>query len=395
MATNKTYFIIDFDSTFVRIEALDKLAEIALKNQPDKNERLKKIKAITEKGMRGELPFDQALEERLELFAATKKDIEKLVGILRKNITASVKRNKEFFKRYKDYIYVISGGFKEYIYPLFKPLGINKSHILANEFRFKAGKIIGFDKKNFLAQAGGKVKQMKALKLKGRVYVIGDGFTDLEIRQAGLADKFFVMVENVRRENVAGKADYILPNLDEFLYVNKLPRAYSYPKNRLTAKVWGKIREGESKSLVKEGYRIEKMGGVKKKIEIWGRSLHAVGTTEADAPKGVVVFGDKAAKRLIRFMNTGETSGSVNFPRVKLPALKGAHRIIHIHHNVPGVLANLNSILAKRGVNILGQYLATNEEVGIVLIDVNKTYNEGIIQEIKNLPTTIKLRVLY
>ena len=137
-----TYFIIDFDSTFVKVEALDALAEIALKRHPQKAVRLEQIKAITDLGMRGEMSFDVALRKRLQLFSAGKKDIQQLISALKKNITASVVRNREFFRTYKDYIYVISGGFKEYIAPLFVPYGVPANHILANEFVFdKKGKI--------------------------------------------------------------------------------------------------------------------------------------------------------------------------------------------------------------------------------------------------------------
>ena len=261
------------------------------------------------------------------------------------------------------------------------------------------GVITGFNRRNLLAQANGKVKQMKALKLKGTIYVIGDGYTDWQIREAGEADKFFVFVENVRRENVAGKADHVVPNFDEFLYINRLPRAYSYPKNRIKALVSGELPQKESELLVKEGYRVETGKGKKSVVSIGEYAVGIVGDGKANTDeytkRGVVVFRGTVVSRLIRFMNTGETSGSINFPKVKLPALKGAHRIIHIHRNVPGVLAHLNDILARRNVNILGQYLATNESVGIVLIDVDKKYDRGMIESIKKMPETIKTRILY
>ncbi len=384
----------------MKIEALDALAEIALKKHPERIARLREIKAITDLGMRGVIGFDESLEKRLKLFSAARDDVSVLIRMLKQNITESVARNKEFFRKYKDYIYVISGGFKEYIYPLFKPFGIAADHILANEFVFNGqGVIEGFDGKNLLAQAGGKVKQIRKLKLKGTIYVIGDGYTDWQIREAGEADKFFVFVENVRRENVAGKADHVVPNFDEFLYVNKLPRAYSYPKNRIRVIVFGKVPKKQLGLLKKEGYEVQFKPDETPMIMIGN---HAVGVWEENKVNlerytrdGVVVFTDKIVRRLIRYINTGETSGSVNFPKVELPALKGAHRIIHIHRNVPGVLAHLNTILAKRKVNILGQYLATNDQIGIVLIDVNKSYDDEVIKEIRQMPTTIKLRVLY
>ena len=86
---------------------------------------------------------------------------------------------------------------------------------------------------------------------------------------------------------------------------------------------------------------------------------------------------------------------SVNFPNLQLPELTDAHRMIHIHENVPGILAQINSILAQHHINIAGQYLKTNEKVGYVITDINKVYNKEVIGELKNIPHTIKFRMLY
>ena len=66
------------------------------------------------------------------------------------------------------------------------------------------------------------------------------------------------------------------------------------------------------------------------------------------------------------YINTGGTSNSVNFPHLTLPTLENAHRLIHIHDNVPGILAKINQVLADHGINIVGQYLKTNELIGYV-----------------------------
>jgi len=75
--------------------------------------------------------------------------------------------------------------------------------------------------------------------------------------------------------------------------------------------------------------------------------------------------------------------------------LKDAHRLIHIHHNVPGILAKINQILAENGINIVGQYLKTNESIGYVITDINKEYDKDVITKLREIEQTIKFRVLY
>ena len=94
-------------------------------------------------------------------------------------------------------------------------------------------------------------------------------------------------------------------------------------------------------------------------------------------------------------MNTGSTVGSVNFPNVQLPRLANAHRLLHVHQNVPGILAAINAIFAKRHINVVGQYLKTNELVGYVITDVARNYDPVVIRDLKDVPSTIKFRVLY
>lgn len=631
MDQKNIYFVIDFDSTFVKVESLDKLAETALKGRPDYLKLTEKISEITKEGMNGEITFPVSLKKRLKLFKANKNHIQSLIKILKKNITPSAKRNKVFFQKYKDRIYIISGGFKEYIYPVFKSFGVSESHILANEFTFnKKGFISGFKKENLLSQTAGKVKQIRVLNLTGEIYVIGDGFSDFELKKSGDAKKFFVFCENVKREKVINSADYLLPNFDEFLYLLDLPRAYSYPKNRIKVLLTENINSNAYENFVNEGYNIETVQsslseeelfkkikdvsilGIRSKTKITTKILanadrllavgaYCIGTdgidTAACSKKGVIVFnapfsntrsvveivigeiimlfrrtfekseklhrgtwdksidncyeirgkklgiigygnigsqlslvaeslgmevyfydladklalgnakscssmndllkisdivsvhvdgrventnlfgnkefarmkrgayfinfgrgfvtdikalanilksghlngaavdvylneptakidsfknvlqgipnviltphiggntieaqvaiGDFVTNKIINFINNGDTNLSVNFPEVRLPKQKNSHRIIHIHHNVPGVLAQINGIYSDHGVNIIGQYLSTNNEVGIVITDVNKDHNPDIVNHLKNIEATIKLRILY
>lgn len=252
------YFIIDFDSTFIRFEALDELAAIALQHDPEQQTRLQKIKEYTNLAMEGSLSFPESLQKRIELLDADQSDIDQLVRVLKRNISTSIQRNEAFFKKYADHIYIISGGFKEYIAPIVAEYGIPKNHIFANNFEFdNEGNITGFNKSNYLAQENGKVKQLKHIDLEGEIYVIGDGYTDFQLKESGLAHKFYAFTENIERVNLLDKADHITPSFDEFLFTNKLPMSISYPKNRIKAVVVDNIPNEATRKLVDEGYQVE------------------------------------------------------------------------------------------------------------------------------------------
>jgi D-3-phosphoglycerate dehydrogenase len=106
-------------------------------------------------------------------------------------------------------------------------------------------------------------------------------------------------------------------------------------------------------------------------------------------------IGNFVPGKMMDYINTGSTSNSVNFPNLTLPILKDAHRLIHIHNNVPGILAKINQLLADHGINIVGQYLKTNESVGYVITDINKQYDKDVIAKLRAIENTIKFRVLY
>ena|SRR3989344_1574995 len=101
------------------------------------------------------------------------------------------------------------------------------------------------------------------------------------------------------------------------------------------------------------------------------------------------------SNKLIQFVNTGSTTLSVNMPEIQLSEVCGVHRLIHMHRNVPGVLATINNILAEHNINIEGQYLKTNDTIGYVITDVNKKYSKGVVTKLKEMEETIKLRILY
>lgn len=217
-----TYLIIDFDSTFIKVESLDVLAEIALENNPDKEKIVAEIKRITSLGMEGRLGFDESVRKRLEILNANRAHLKKLSRILKKQITDSFNANKQFFLDNLERIYLISGGFHEFIDELVADFGINPDNVLANSFIFdEKGNIVGFDKDNPLSQKKGKVKAIKKLKLDGEVIVLGDGFTDYQIKQAGLARQFIYFAENVKRESVMKLADKVVNNFEEFLEYEK------------------------------------------------------------------------------------------------------------------------------------------------------------------------------
>jgi D-3-phosphoglycerate dehydrogenase len=106
-------------------------------------------------------------------------------------------------------------------------------------------------------------------------------------------------------------------------------------------------------------------------------------------------IGDYVPRRIMEYINTGSTFGTVNFPELQLPELKNAHRLIHIHHNLPGIMSQINRVLADHEINIVGQYLKTTEKVGYVILDIDKAYGRDVLEDLKRIEHTIKFRVLY
>ncbi len=623
-------YVFDFDSTLTRVEALDVLAEMTLEGKPNKDEIIKEIQKITNLGIDGDISFTESLERRIKLLKANKSDLTRLVSELKQKISKSIEANKEFFEMFSDDIYVISCGFKEFIDPIVKEYNIPSERVYANTFKFdEAGNIIGFDETNVLSSHNGKIECLKRLDLEGEVQVIGDGYSDYVMREAGIAHKFFAYTENVHREKAANKADHVAPNLDEFLFVNDLPRNISYPKNRIKILLLENVHPAAFHNLSEDGFSVELIKtslsedeliqkikgvhvlGIRSKTQVTQKVLDAankllvvgafcIGTTQIDLDycrsRGVVAFNapysntrsvvelaigeiimlmrsvfprsteihsgqwnktasnsrevrgknlgivgygnigkqlsvlaeaigmrvyyydindqlaignaikcnsledllnvsdvvtlhidDNKANRnfigareinqmkngailinlsrgfvvdiealvkalkngklvgaaidvypeepsangefstelqgldnviltphvggsteeaqrniadfvphkIMDYINSGSTVDAVNFPNIRLPKQKNAHRFLHIHKNVPGIMAKINEVLAKYEMNISGQFLSTDNEVGYVITDLDKEYNKEVIKALKNVENTIKFRVLY
>ena len=135
----------------------------------------------------------------------------------------------------------------------------------------------------------------------------------------------------------------------------------------------------------------EKFESKVKGIEEIILSPHIGGSTK-EAQKNI---GSYVPDKIIDFINSGNTSSSVNFPKLSLPEQSDSHRLIHIHKNEPGVMLEINKIISEYNINIKGQYLKTNEEIGYVITDIDSIYNKEVVKSLKNIPATIKLRVLY
>lgn len=628
---NNKYFVIDFDSTFTQVEGLDELANIALAGNPNREKVVEAIRDLTDKGMNGEMSFSEALSRRIDLLKANRQHIEQLVEFLHTKVSDSFQRNKAFLSEYSDSIFIVSGGFKEFIVPVVTAMGIKAENVYANTFIFDAdGNIMGVDTENVLAHDKGKIKLLNSLNLDGDVYAIGDGYTDYELKASGLANRFYAFTENVEREKVVAIADDVISSFDEFLYLNKLPRSQSYPKSLIKVLLLENVHPVAVQAFQEQGFNVEfvkgaldedelaekikgvSILGIRSKTNVTRKVLEnadklmmigafCIGTNQIDlkaaTEKGIAVFNapysntrsvvelavgemimlirnivpksnamhagkwDKSAnnsfevrgkklgligyghigtqlsvigealgmevyfydnvdkmpignakkcrsmeevlrvsdvvsmhidgrkentnligkrefemmkdgvvflnlarghvvevpalveaiksgkvwgagvdvfpyepktnneefinelrglpnviltphiggsteeaqesigmyvpERLLEYMNNGSTTGSVNFPELQLPLLSGSHRLLHIHKNVPGILAKINNIFAKHEININGQYLKTNEKIGYVIMDIDKEYSQEFIQEIKGIEETIRFRMLY
>ena len=118
---------------------------------------------------------------------------------------------------------------------------------------------------------------------------------------------------------------------------------------------------------------------------------HIGGSTE-EAQQNI---GQDVSVKLFNYLEKGITFGSHTVPALALPPQEGSHRILHIHNNVPGVLSEINTQLSKNDINILAQYLKTNEEIGYVVLDVDKQLSARALQLLKEVKETIKVRMLY
>jgi len=629
MAAGPT-FIVDFDSTFTRVEALDVLGEIALADHPDRDAVLAQIRTLTDKAMSGEIGFADALAHRLALLRPRREHLPPLIERLKAEVSASIRRNRDFFERHGERVYVVTGGFHDYVDEVVADYGLPPDRVLANRLAFDGeGAVLGVEAANPLSRDGGKVEAVRALGLTGPVVMVGDGWTDYEVRAAGAAERFHAFTENVARARVVDAADCVSASWDEVLHREGLAGRWSYPRSRMKVLLLENIHPAAADRFRDEGYDVTveagaldgaELGRRLKGVHVLGiRSKTALGPAalegadrllavgaycigvnqidlEACASMGVAAFNapysntrsvvelaigqfialsrrltersadlhagqwvksaegareirgktlgivgygaigsqlsvlaealglrviyydlaeklayggalrvrrlaellaaadivslhvdgrpenrrligreemalmkpgavlvnlsrghvvdldalaealragrlagaavdvfpeepaangafetplaglpnviltphiggsteeaqaaiaDFTTERLLGFLHRGDTNFSVNLPNVQLSEVSGAHRLLHIHRNRPGVLAGINGVLAEHGLNILAQHLKTDERTGYVITDVDRDYGAEALAALKALPETVRFRVVH
>lgn len=167
------------------------------------------------------------------------------------------------------------------------------------------------------------------------------------------------------------------------------------------------IREGKVGGAAADVFRTEPAGSGKG-FESPLRGLpnviltpHIGGSTE-EAQEAIA---EDVATKLIRFINNGSTTGAVNVPQVELPEQEvraeeegkaiRRHRILHFHRNVPGVLSKMHGLIAELGANVSAEYLRTDEQIGYVVLDVDPSDGDAILERLRGIPETVRVRVLW
>ncbi len=623
--------IFDFDSTLVRIETLEALADIALNGHPDAASIRARVGSLTDQAMSGEVDFGQALRDRLALLPLTRDHVQALADRILDEGTPSVRRNLRFFNENAANIVILSGGFREIIAPIAERLGVSPDRIICNDLTYDGeGRVTGVDDANPLSQENGKPNAIRALQLSGPVVMVGDGWNDAEVKLAGAANRFYAFTEIVRREKVVAVADGEANSIDELLHAEGLAGRWSYPRSRIRMLLLENIHPAAIERLEEAGYSVETMKGALDEDELIEKikgvhvlgirsktnvseavvdaadrllaiAAFCIGTNQIDldaaAARGIAVFNapysntrsvvelaigltitlmrdvaDKsaalhtgkwnksadgsrelrgktlgivgygaigsqlsvlaealgmrvifhdlaerlalgnakrmrsldallaeadvvtlhvdgrrentnlisaaqfqlmrpgtlflnlsrghvvnvgdlaqaigsgriggaaldvfpeeprtnadpfdsplmglknviltphiggsteeaqeaiaefAAERLLGYLNRGDTTFSVNLPNVQLAEVSGGHRILHIHRNQPGVMAELNRELAAAGLNILGQHLKTDERTGYVITDVDRDYDPEALKALKTVAGTLRFRLLH
>lgn len=106
-------------------------------------------------------------------------------------------------------------------------------------------------------------------------------------------------------------------------------------------------------------------------------------------------IGEDVSAKMLNFLETGATTGSHTIPELSLPQQEKTHRILHIHNNIPGVLSEINSSLSEHKINVLAQYLKTNDEIGYVVLDIDTKLSKSAVELLRKVKGAIKVRLLY
>jgi D-3-phosphoglycerate dehydrogenase len=216
--SDATNWIFDFDSTFVRVEALDELAEIALEGRADRAAVLGSIREITALGMEGRLAIDESLRRRMQLLSIHPAMLPRLVERLVDNLTPSFARGIDRLRSMRDRVWIVSGGFHEWIDPVAEAVGLRRDRVIANRLRARTDGLLEIDPDaSPCAIDAGKAHAIRSAGVPRPRVMVGDGITDWQVRQHGACERFVCLTEVVRRETVAARADVVAADLDEVL----------------------------------------------------------------------------------------------------------------------------------------------------------------------------------
>jgi D-3-phosphoglycerate dehydrogenase len=208
--------VFDFDSTIVSVEGLDELFARSLDGDPDRAAKIAGFREVTDLGMAGAISAGESLRRRLSILDVGRPLVEAVAADIRERLTPSVARNERFFRENAGRIHIVSGGFEELILPTLDRLGLSPSRLHAHRFQFDpAGRVIGLDPQTPMA-TGGKPGVVESLASAGSpIWVVGDGATDLEVRERGFAERFVAFTENRHRGPVAARADHVAGSMDD------------------------------------------------------------------------------------------------------------------------------------------------------------------------------------
>ena len=157
------------------------------------------------------------------------------------------------------------------------------------------------------------------------------------------------------------------------------------------------LREGRLAGAALDVFPDEPTGNIDRYVSILSGlenvilTPHIGGSTE-EAQQNI---GREVSEAMIRYLDSGSTAGAVNFPVVHLPLFPGSHRLLWIHRNAPGALRDVNRVIGDLGININAQQLGTFEDVGYLVIDVNRELSDELKRQIALLPQTLRTRILY
>ncbi|OYX56696.1 MAG: 3-phosphoglycerate dehydrogenase [Brevundimonas subvibrioides] len=254
--------IFDFDSTLVRIETLEALADIALEGHGDAVSIRAQVASLTDRAMTGEVDFGEALRARLAMLPLTRAHVLALADRILDEGTPSVRRNLRFFNENAANIIILSGGFREIIAPIAERLGVSPDRVICNDLIYDAeGRVTGVDDANPLSHENGKPTVIKALGLKGPVVMVGDGWNDAEVKLGGAADRFYAFTEIARRDKVVAVADGEAKSIDELLHAEGLAGRWSYPRSRIRMLLLENIHPAAVERLEEAGYSVETIKG--------------------------------------------------------------------------------------------------------------------------------------